>query len=365
MRSRRTLARPRKKSKVTIETVANRVGVSLMTVSRVLNNDGRVSDDTRQLVKQAMEDLQYRPHAYARRLAGGSSHTIGVLLCDHGRTVNGLYVYLLQGMQQALAAQGYDLMFFSPQVTDRSLQVIVKSPLIEGLVVMGAWLTPAQLLILREGDLPFVVVGRRETAGYVAPFVSPNYVQAFDAMVSRAIQASCRNIVVIMQGDQGESESTAHAMFRERLRGIEWARERYKATEPKVTILQSQTFERGYHDAASWDRLPEALILDSSDFSFGIAMGLRDREAMIPDDVRLYGFGYQPEVMERIALVLDCSIPVWTIPWERIAQLTVTRLLSAITSDEVLKVDEYVDVQESMICPPSRRAGRQKERMKS
>ena len=131
------------------------------------------------------------------------------------------------------------------------------------------------------------------------------------------------------------------------------------------SILQSQTFELGYHDAASWDRLPEALILDSSDFSFGIAMGLRDREAMIPDDVRLYGLGYQPEVMERIALVLDCAIPVWTIPWERIAQLTVTRLLSAITSDEVLKADEYVDVQESVICPPSRREGRQKERMKS
>lgn len=64
---------------VTIKQVAERAGVSLMTVSRVLNDKGVVKEATRDKVQQAIRDLKYRPNISARRLAGGQSLFIGLL----------------------------------------------------------------------------------------------------------------------------------------------------------------------------------------------------------------------------------------------------------------------------------------------
>lgn len=66
----------------TIKDVARLAGVSVATVSRVINNSPKASDSSRQAVGQAMEQLQYHPNANARALAQQSTETLGLIVGD-------------------------------------------------------------------------------------------------------------------------------------------------------------------------------------------------------------------------------------------------------------------------------------------
>ena len=93
--------------KVTIRDVATRVGVTPMTVSRVFNNTGRISDGTRAAVRQAMEEMGYEPNVNAQRLAGNRDEsTIALLLPSLDFDVTLRKVSILQ---QLLSERGYSV----------------------------------------------------------------------------------------------------------------------------------------------------------------------------------------------------------------------------------------------------------------
>ncbi|MBA3020109.1 LacI family DNA-binding transcriptional regulator [Propionicimonas sp.] len=88
----------------TVTDVARRAGVSAMTVSRVINQQARVADDTRERVLVAMRELDFRPNLMAQGLASGRSRTIGVLTED--TTLWGPSA-ALHGIELAAGARGY------------------------------------------------------------------------------------------------------------------------------------------------------------------------------------------------------------------------------------------------------------------
>ncbi|WP_407570405.1 LacI family DNA-binding transcriptional regulator [Deinococcus altitudinis] len=101
--------------KPTIQDVARRAGVGVGTVSRVLNNHAAVRDSTRDSVLGAIAELNYTPNPHARRIAGGKSYTISVLLPV---VTTEFYVRLLDGLEQAFQEARYDVAIFP--LLDRS-----------------------------------------------------------------------------------------------------------------------------------------------------------------------------------------------------------------------------------------------------
>ncbi|WP_104990158.1 LacI family DNA-binding transcriptional regulator [Deinococcus sp. NW-56] len=101
--------------KPTIQDVARRAGVGVGTVSRVLNNHPSVRGATREGVLRAIADLDYTPNPHARRIAGGKSYTISVLLPV---VTTEFYVRLLDGLESAFQAARYDVAIFP--LLDRS-----------------------------------------------------------------------------------------------------------------------------------------------------------------------------------------------------------------------------------------------------
>ncbi|GMA16982.1 LacI family DNA-binding transcriptional regulator [Deinococcus metallilatus] len=101
--------------KPTIQDVARRAGVGVGTVSRVLNNHAAVKGATRELVLQAIAELDYTPNPHARRIAGGKSYTISVLLPV---VTTEFYVRLLDGLESAFQEARYDVAIFP--LLDRS-----------------------------------------------------------------------------------------------------------------------------------------------------------------------------------------------------------------------------------------------------
>ncbi|TSA86740.1 LacI family DNA-binding transcriptional regulator [Deinococcus detaillensis] len=95
--------------KPTIQDVARLAGVGVGTVSRVLNNHAAVRDSTRQTVLSAIHQLDYVPNPHARRIAGGKSYTISILLPV---VTTEFYVRLLDGLEAAFQEARYDVAIF-------------------------------------------------------------------------------------------------------------------------------------------------------------------------------------------------------------------------------------------------------------
>lgn len=93
----------------TIQDVARAAGVGVGTVSRVLNNHPSVKGSTRETVLRVMAELDYTPNPHARRIAGGKSYTISVLLPV---VTTEFYVRLLDGLENAFQEARYDVAIF-------------------------------------------------------------------------------------------------------------------------------------------------------------------------------------------------------------------------------------------------------------
>src|SRR5690554_1166954 len=95
------------KRRITLEDVARVAGVSTMTVSRVINNTGRISDDTRQHVKKIIDELGYRPNRAARALVTNKSYMVAFIQPD---ITNPYFSEVFQGVEDVLREDDYSVL---------------------------------------------------------------------------------------------------------------------------------------------------------------------------------------------------------------------------------------------------------------
>lgn len=122
---------------VTIDDVAKAAGVSIRTVSRVLNDSPKVGDDTRLAVQAIIKDLGYSPSSRARALASGRSYLIAVVQDDPNAHVIGV---LQRGIVEVCSQHGYELVvhpvsFDDPDVA-QDIERFVHRSRVDGLIVL-------------------------------------------------------------------------------------------------------------------------------------------------------------------------------------------------------------------------------------
>lgn len=148
---------------VTISDVAQRAGVSVSTVSRVLNGKQDVSRETRERVLKIIEDLGYAPQAQAQRLRAGIAHNIA-LLFPMKSPANSLFDPLdMDFIVGGAAAAGEHEFFFSlltTTINKRSILDLYRSTQIDGLVLMQIHFEDWRVNTLRQFNYPFVMIGR-------------------------------------------------------------------------------------------------------------------------------------------------------------------------------------------------------------
>ena len=94
------------KQKVTLQSLAKQLGVSVSTVSKALNNSAEISDETRQRVQNLAKERNYRPNAIATNLRNKSSMAIAVIVPD---LTNGFFAEAVEGMEEMARSEGYKL----------------------------------------------------------------------------------------------------------------------------------------------------------------------------------------------------------------------------------------------------------------
>jgi DNA-binding LacI/PurR family transcriptional regulator len=145
----------------TMIDVAKRAGVAVSTVSYALNGTRPISEETRQRVFAAMEELGYRPHALARGLASKRSRIIALLFPAPERGLGFTELEFVTSAADAARENGYHLVLWLSEMHDpNELRQLTQEGLTDGVVVMEVHLNDERINLLREIDFPFSMIGR-------------------------------------------------------------------------------------------------------------------------------------------------------------------------------------------------------------
>ncbi|MDZ4766221.1 MAG: LacI family DNA-binding transcriptional regulator [Chloroflexota bacterium] len=152
---------------ITIEDVARIAGVSVSTVSRILNDKPDVSEATRQRVRAVIEQLGYVPNLQAKSLAIGKSRMISLLFpMEHGKFTQ-LELDFFLGAASAASKRGYFLNLYSEPMDAAGLLKSYRGGQIDGAILMQIRMDDWRPPLLREHHHPFVMIGRcADNTGY-------------------------------------------------------------------------------------------------------------------------------------------------------------------------------------------------------
>jgi LacI family transcriptional regulator len=145
--------------------VATRAGVSIFTVSRVVNNSGFVRESTQQRVEQAIAELHYVPSAAGRRLRSGKSHAVGLLMSD---VANPFWNEIIVSIQAYLSDRGYGVVLGNARSDlneeRRQLDLALRQG-VDGFIAVPLRDESQVVPAIRRRDIPCVVLDRRGEFG--------------------------------------------------------------------------------------------------------------------------------------------------------------------------------------------------------
>ena len=186
---------------VTIKDVAKIANVSPSTVSRVLADNPRISDETKQRVYKTMKEMDYHPNAIARSLVSKTTKTIGLVLpnTDEDLFVNPFFIQIMRGISHYAQKKGYFIMYTYSNNEDQEVEYIaslINSRRVDGIILPVVRKNDKCVAYLKEADYPFVVIGKPENTEGVLWVDNDNF-HAMYSVVNYLIQKGERKIAFI------------------------------------------------------------------------------------------------------------------------------------------------------------------------
>jgi DNA-binding LacI/PurR family transcriptional regulator len=189
-----------RQAEVTIDLVAKTAGVSRATVSRVMNGTAKVSPDREKAVKKAIAKYNFTPNATARRLAGGRSGLIALLMEESSEEffLNPFWGQVVQGFSSAIADAGlHPLLLIRPKSgTEDSLFSTLQAGQMDGLAIFS-WHRPLKSFEKMLDPKMAVVFGGDLGGSKKYPFVDVDNVKGGYLATKHLIGSGCKNIVTI------------------------------------------------------------------------------------------------------------------------------------------------------------------------
>lgn len=278
------------KSMPSIHAVAARAGVSIATVSRVLNRSKPVNDDTRRRVEEAVAALGYRTNTAGRSLAKSQSRLLMVLVPDFA---NPFYAQILQGADSVTRAAGYRLLLTDATSGEAAHQVAldaIYNRLADGVINL-AHLDDDPALHAALRDLPWVNCSEFVPESGL-PYVSIDHRQAAIDAVQFLLNRGHQRIGLV-------SADETFRWARLRHEGYEMAMQRAGvAPDPRlVRLAVSLDYEAGAQAVGGLLALlepPTAVFAVSDTLAIGAIKALRRAGRRVPDDIAVVGFDDLP-----------------------------------------------------------------------
>lgn len=269
----------------TIADIAKRAGVSVSTVSYVLSGKRPISAATQTRVRAAIAELDYYPHALGRALASRRTRQIAVLYPLVAAGLSEFHLEFFTAAAEAAAEHGYAFMLSTAAGDERALRDLIRSGVIDGLILMEVRLRDWRVELLRRHGFPFSLIGHGEDNDGVG-FVDLDFAAAVETAVDHLVGLGHRDVALVL----GSSEQLAmeYGPAVRSLAAFEGAMARRGLAAP---VLHGEpTFEAGHllaHRLAAVSPRPSAAVVVHPEALAGLVAGAHERGVRIPDDLAL------------------------------------------------------------------------------
>ncbi len=282
------------KPDVTIDLVAKAAGVSRATVSRVMNGTAKVSPERERAVKKAIAQYNFTPNATARRLAGGRSGLVALLMEESSEEffLNPFWGLVVQGFSSTIADAGlHPLLLIRPKTgTDDSLFSTLRAGQVDGLAIFS-WHRSIKTFEKLLDPKMAVVFGGDLGGSKKFPFVDVDNVKGGLLATRHLIDQGCKNIVTVT-GDLKLQSA------RDRLEGFE------RAMSEAGRPLDDSVIIQGDYSQSKAEDVTRNLIKKKVKFdgvfagndqsAVGIINVLLQNSISVPGDVKVVGFDDSP-----------------------------------------------------------------------
>jgi len=323
---------------ITINQVADEAGVSIQTVSRVINDRYDVSAETRQRVQEAITRLGYQPNAIARGLASRRSRTLGIVAYDF---TDFFFTQVVTGAEQEARAQNYFFMLGSTncgQGDEPKYLRLLTERHVEGVLFAraGSHNDNQHLQNLQKTGVPVV------TTGYYLPdasftVIDINNTQGGSKAVDFLIQNGHRQIAMITGPEQIKSVYDRSNGYRQALEraGILY--------DPDLVVEGNWLHRSGYqamNDLLAAGKKFSAVFTQNDRMAIGAISALSQAGLHVPEDISIVGYDDVPEAE-------FASTPLTTVrqPMEEVGQIATRLLINHINNPDAAPTQILLDTE--------------------
>ncbi len=306
----------------TIADVARQAGVSIATVSRVLNGSTPVQIEKADRVRLAMEELQFVPRHAARVLASRRTNTIGLLLPE----ISGAFFSpMLKGIEAGAHEAGYDLLIYSTQQVETTRRRLGEHNT-DGLLVFTNSLAPQELERLHTLNFPMVLLHQTPPDPLNIPVITIENKDGAAILVQHLIEGHGRRRIVFLRGPGGHEDS----VWRER--GYREALDAHQV-EFDPALIGFGGFDDEDAFAAIQGLLSEGVEFDAvfagdDDAAIGVIRALKLAGRLVPRDVAVVGFDDVP-----FARYLSPALTTVRAPIEAVGRASVRQLVRQLNGE--------------------------------
>lgn len=289
------------KQRATITDVAKLAGVSIATVSRVINSTATVTSTTAERVQRAIDALNFQPHPVARSLAGGKTHTIGMLVPD---LTNPFFSLLMRGVEESVRNYDYDLLVHltsSARLQNGRRVHALGEHNTDGLLIFTDNIEETEIDRLHSQEFPLVLLFRTAPQQANIPTITIDNATGTCEAIEHLIRVCGRRRIAFMQGLVDNEDSLAREQY-------------YRKTLAANNIpFDPQLIARGDFNNEGcapvinfWLQqgiVFDAIFADSDMLAVDIITVLREAGIRVPEQVAVIGFDNLP-ITEHIVPTL-------------------------------------------------------------
>lgn len=274
--------------KISIKEIAKLANVSIATVSRVINNNGRFSEETRQRVMKVIEENGYVANMAAKSLRMSKSKTVGLIVPNID---NEWFSQLVLEMEKQFFNQNYSV-FICNTSQDAQKEVayfqLLDAKLVDGIIcISGIEEIPIQAI---KRDIPIVCIDRKPKDHTSAYYVESNHYSGGYLATEELIKQGCKRIAIV-------SRNKTLSVNKQRLEGYKQALRDYDLKiDSKLQILldSSSANYEGAKKAVNIlidKNIPFDGIFGTNDWrAYGALTALLENNIRVPEDVKVIGF---------------------------------------------------------------------------
>lgn len=277
-----------KSTRTTIKDIARECGVSLSTVSLVINNNPRISVATREKVLEAIERYQYQPNAFASSLASRSSHVISVVVPHLNHVFADVYFgEIVSGIYEHATELGYKVLLDVANhrfINSHEFIRVMKSRRVDGVLFVGSSMYDEYLMELENSGYPFVLINHF-FPNRDLNYVMADYAQSAD-IAARHLHDLGHRQIGILAGTTTHTALTFRNQFTKTCAELGLTPERLIWADGWFT-------EQGGYEGAEWllKHHPEitAIMAGNDKMAIGALRYLARRGLQVPRDMSVIG----------------------------------------------------------------------------